>query len=463
VNKKPKILSVFTLVMINVIAVDSLRTVPITAKLGLPLVSYYLFAALAFFIPVALVAAELATAYPRNGGLYIWIKEAFGQRTGFASIWLQCIYNLIWFPTILLFIASTCAYLINPHLAHNQTFLTTTIISLFWLFTGLNCFGLRIASIISTIGAILGTLLPMIGIIIMAAIWLLKGHAPVNDFHVSLLPNFSDIKPLSMFVIVLFGLVGIEMSAVHAGDVENPKKDYPKAILYSAIMIMATLVLSALAILVVVPLPKLSLVTGLVHAYHLFFKAYHLEWMTNIVAGLIVIGSLSSVSTWMLGPLKGLVIAAHQSEMPHALYQLNRYQAPYRMLIIQALVFSVISLAFVYIPSINAAYWWLSDISAQLALVIYMIMFAAFIKLRFTQADRPRVYKVPGGQIGMWFIAGTGFLCSLFGFMIGFISPSQIPSAAKGLSIEMMLGLIVILIAVPFLLGSKHLKTKKPH
>jgi amino acid transporter len=462
VNKKPKILSVFTLVMINVIAVDSLRTVPITAKLGLPLVSYYLFAAIAFFIPVALVAAELATAYPRNGGLYIWIKEAFGQRTGFASIWLQCIYNLIWFPTILLFIASTCAYIINPKLAHHQGFLTTTIISLFWLFTGLNCFGLRIAGIISTIGAILGTLLPMIGIIIMAGVWLLQGHAPINDFHGSLIPDLSNAKPLSMFVIVLFGLIGIEMSAVHAGDVNNPQKDYPKAILYSAIMIMATLVLSALAILVVVPLPKLSLVTGLVHAYDLFFKSYHLEWMTHIVAGLIVIGSLSSVSTWMLGPLKGLVIAAHQSDMPHALYQLNRYQAPYRMLIIQALIFTVISLAFIYVPSINVAYWWLSDISAQLALVIYMIMFAAFIKLRFTQSQRPRVYKVPGGTIGMWLIAGLGFSCSLFGFLIGFISPSQIPSTAKGLSIQMMIALIFILIAVPFLLGTKHLKMKKP-
>jgi amino acid transporter len=120
VNKKPKILSVFSLVMINVIAVDSLRTVPITAKLGLPLVSYYLVAALCFFIPVALVAAELATTYPRNGGLFIWIKEAFGQQTGFASIWIQWIYNLIWFPTILMFIASTCAYLIRPELASDK-------------------------------------------------------------------------------------------------------------------------------------------------------------------------------------------------------------------------------------------------------------------------------------------------------------------------------------------------------
>ena len=118
--KKNKVLSVFSLVMMNVIAVDSLRTVPITAKLGLSLVSYYLVAAIAFFIPVALIAAELATTYPRTGGLFVWIKEAFGQRMGFSIIWLQWIYNLIWFPTILMFIASTCAYLIKPELAHDK-------------------------------------------------------------------------------------------------------------------------------------------------------------------------------------------------------------------------------------------------------------------------------------------------------------------------------------------------------
>ena len=444
--------------MINVIAVDSLRTVPITAKLGLPLVSYYIVAALAFFFPVALVAAELATTYPRNGGIYIWIKEAFGQRCGFAAIWLQWVYNLIWFPTILLFIASTCAFLIDPELVDNKQFIFLTIVSLFWFFTGLNCFGLRVASIISTIGAILGTLLPMLGIMGMAGYWLVSGHVPVNDFHQSIIPNLHTLHPLAMFIVVIFGLVGIEMSAIHAEDVDNPKKNYPKAIAYSAILIILSLVLSALAILVVVPVSHLSLVTGLIHAYGLFFEAYHLSWMTPIVAGLIVIGGLSGVSAWMIGPIKGLSIAAHASDIPKGIYVLNRFKAPYKMLMLQALIFTLISLCFVYIPSVNTAYWWLSDACSQLALVVYIMMFAAFIKLRFSQPDRERVYKVPGGEIGMWLIAGTGILCCGFAFLVGFISPSQIPGADKQLPLSMMIGLIALLIIIPFFLGKKHSK-----
>src|SRR5258708_37865689 len=95
--KPGKILSLFSLVMINVIAVDSLRTLPISAAYGYSLIFYYVLAALAFFIPSTLVSAELATGWPTIGGVYIWVREAFGNRWGFLAIWLQWIYNVVWY------------------------------------------------------------------------------------------------------------------------------------------------------------------------------------------------------------------------------------------------------------------------------------------------------------------------------------------------------------------------------
>src|SRR5262245_25822142 len=109
-----KILGVFSLVMINVIAVDSLRSLPFSATYGFSLIFYYLLAAICFFFPVALVAAELATGWPNKGGIYVWVREAFGERWGFLVIWLQWIYNVVWYPTILAFIAGTIAYLFDP-------------------------------------------------------------------------------------------------------------------------------------------------------------------------------------------------------------------------------------------------------------------------------------------------------------------------------------------------------------
>ena len=220
-NPPKRVLSVFSLVMINVIAVDNLRTLPISAELGCSLVVYYLLAALIFFIPMALVAAELATAYPSTGGLYVWVRQAFGRRVAFITIWLQWIYNITWYPTILVFIVTTMAYLFNPHLAQNRFYLLGTTVGLFWTMTLLNCFGMKISSVVSTFGALLGTLLPMIGIAILGLIWLLQGQPLAIDYPIHWFPSQHTLGNAPLFSAVLFGLLGIEMSAIHSKEVKN--------------------------------------------------------------------------------------------------------------------------------------------------------------------------------------------------------------------------------------------------
>ena len=100
--------------MINIIAVDSLRSLPISATYGLSIFFLYGLMALFFFIPCALVTAELATGWPNTGGIYVWVREAFGRRWGFFVIFMQWIYNIVWFPTIMAFIASTCHITLTP-------------------------------------------------------------------------------------------------------------------------------------------------------------------------------------------------------------------------------------------------------------------------------------------------------------------------------------------------------------
>lgn len=455
-NQSRRILSVFSLVMINVIAVDSLRTLPITAKLGVTLVSYYLVAAFAFFIPVALVAAELATAYPHTGGIYIWVREAFGRRAGFITIWLQWIYNVVWYPTILAFIAATMAYLFAPDLANNKFYLLGTIIPLFWLFTLLNCFGMKVSSIVSIIGALLGTLLPMIGIIVLGIVWMTQGRPVEISYPTSWIPDFSSLGNLSLFSAVLFGLLGMEMSAVHAEEVKNPQRDYPRALLFSTIIVFATLVLGSIAIIIVVPESQLSVVSGLIDAYAVFFDAYHLPWMTTLTAVLIIIGGLSGVSAWIIGPTKGLLIAARDGCIPPKFARVNQYGAPVTVLVTQGLIFTLLSSVFILFDSINAAYWILSAMCAQMALLVYVFMFSAAIKLRYSQPNQPRAYKIPGGKIGIWLIAGTGLLCCTLTILIGFFPPSQILIKNPLLFQALLVGGLIIFVMVPWLFSKKH-------
>ncbi|KTD21114.1 APC family permease [Legionella londiniensis] len=451
-----RVLSVFSLVMINVIAVDSLRTLPLSAKLGLSLISYYLIAAAVFFVPVALVAAELATSYPETGGIYIWVREAFGRRAGFITIWLQWIYNVVWYPTILAFIAATLAYLFAPEFANNKIYLLSTIIGLFWLFTLLNCFGMRVSSLVSVVGALIGTLLPMLGIIILGIIWMIQGRPVEIAYTDNWLLDFSALGNLSLFSAVLFGLLGMEMSAVHAEEVKNPQRDYPRALFYSTIIIFSTLVFGSLAIVIVVPNATLSVVSGLIDAYDTFFKAYNLPGMTRITAALIILGGLSGVSTWIIGPTKGLLVSARDGCIPHSLARVNQFGAPVAILITQGIIFTGLSSVFILLDSINAAYWLLSDLCAQLALLVYVFMFAAAIRLRYTNPLQTGAYKIPGGNAIMWLVSGAGILCCITAILIGFIPPAQIPVGNIVFFEGFLIGGLLLFVLVPWLLARKN-------
>lgn len=419
-----KSLSVFSLVMINVIAVDNLRSLPASAEYGLSLIFYYLLGAFLFMIPTALISAELATGWPSTGGMYIWVREAFGKRAALTSIWLLWIYNVVWFPTILAFLAAILAYLINPQLANHKIFVMYVVLIFFWLATFINSINMKISSLMSTIAALVGTILPMIFISLLGFSWLITGHTSQIEFSIkNFLPNLSNIDNLSYLTAVIFGLIGLEMSAVHAGEVKNPQRDYPRALLYSTLIILLSFILSALAIAVVVPKSQLSLVSGLIDAFNIFFHTFHIAWMTPVIACMIILGSLGGISAWVLGPIKGLLVASEDGLIPVFFQKTNRNNMPINMLFVQAILVSLLSLVFIFMPSVSSSFWLLSVLASQLALIYYLFIFAAAIKLRYSHGHVKRAYQIPGGKIGIWLIALIGMATSIAVFFFGFLPP----------------------------------------
>lgn len=456
-----KSLSVFSLMMINIIAVDSLRSLPISAEFGFTLIFYYVLAALVFFIPVALVAAELATGWPETGGLYVWVREAFGKRYGLVTIWLLWVYNVVWFPTILAFITSAIAYLISPGLAQNKIYLFATVVMIFWGATFLNFLGMKVSSFISMLGAIFGTLLPMLVIITLAGCWIGAGHplqVPLDWGH--FIPHIHSLNEVVLITGLLYGLVGMEMSAVHAGDVKDPQRDYPRALLGSTIIIFLSLTLSSLAVSFVVPKEKLSLVTGVFDAFEIFFNQYGMAWLDPIFIGLMILGGISGVSTWVIGPTKGLMVAAEDGCLPGKLMKKNQHGAPIYILWLQAILFTVLSSVFVFSESINASYWMLSALTAQLAMLVYVMMFLAAIRLRYKCPDHQRPYRVPGGNPVMILIAGMGFITCLFAICLGFVPPAVITIKHTAFYVGfLMIGMLSLVLSAWLISGmSKGLK-----
>lgn len=451
---KGKTLSVFTLIMINVIAIDNLRSLTAGAEYGFALVFFYILGAILFFIPTILVTAELATGWPTAGGVYVWVREAFGLRLGFLTIWLQWIYNVVWYPTIFTFVAGIVAYLIDPSLVESKSFMLTVILTAFWSVTILNCLGLKASSMLSVIGAIIGTILPMIFIAGLGFVWIYldkPSHVAftVKDFF----PNITSAHDLAFLTNILFGLMGIEMSSVHAGDVKNPNRDFPRALMISAVIIMTTLVFACLAITIVVPKNELTLVSGLIDAFGIFFNAYQMSWCIPIIALLIILGSMGSASTWILGPARGMLIASEDNKLPTIFARRNKNDMPVGILLLQGIIVTVLSMVFFVMPSVNSSYWVLSNLTAQLALIFYILLFAAAIRLRYKHANVARAYRIPGGKFGIWLVCSVGIITCLGAIILGFLPPSQM-SVGNVLQYEAILVFgIVICCLPPFLLN----------
>jgi putative glutamate/gamma-aminobutyrate antiporter len=447
-----KTLTVFSLIMINVIAVDSLRALPINALYGFSLVFYYLIGGIFFLIPTALVAAELATGWPATGGIYVWLREAFGKRAGFIIIWLQWLYNIVWYPTIMSFLAATLTYIFAPELATNKAYMVTMVLLMFWGATFANWYGMRVSSWVSTIAALVGTLLPMLFMIVLVSIWLFNGRPSNIDFTWnSFMPKVNSVNDLALLTMVLFSLIGMEMSAVHAGDVKDPQRSYPRALFISAALIIVSLTLASLAISIVIPLAKIQLASGLMDSFSIFFTSFHMPWMIPFIVIFIILGGFGAVSAWVIGPTKGLMIAAADGAAPKFFEAKNKHDVPTRILVLQGVITTILSSAFIFMPTINSAFSLLSAITGQVAIIVYLGIFAAVIKLRYSKPNVKRAYRIPGGKVGLWIVAGLGFILCAIVLVLGFFPPSQIPIGNVYVYETLLIGGVVLICGLPLL------------
>ncbi|MGD9592713.1 MAG: APC family permease [Candidatus Berkiella sp.] len=451
-----KFLGVFSLALINVAAIVSLRNLSFMVEYGFAAIIFYLVAAALFFIPTALVCAELATAWPEAIGIYGWVARAFGPRIGFIAQWMNWMFSIASFPTVLTFLAATIAYLIDPTLAQNKYFMFCSIVGIFWILTLLNFLGMKTSALVSTIGAFLGTVIPGLLIIVLAAIWLMMGKPIELDVSsAALIPHFS-LGNIVFFGAVVLGLAGMEMSAFYANETQNPKSVYPKAILLSTLLILGISILGSLAMAVVVP--KISIVSGVMQVFNVFFNDFGMGWAVKLIALMAMIGSFAGNNTWIIGPAKGLHHALETGAMPKWLSKKNKQDQPVAILVAQATLGTLLALAFFLMPSVDIAFWLVTAITTQFAMAMYILVFAAAIKLRLNHPQIPRPYKIPGGLLGLALIAGSGIFICLTCFGLGFMPPDQFKESLSLQHLFVFEGYLVaglILFSLPAMLSHR--------
>ncbi|MBF8262964.1 MAG: amino acid permease [Parachlamydiales bacterium] len=415
--------------MLNVAMVMSLRGLPIIAKEGMTMFFYIFFSTVLFLIPVSLVSAELVTGWP-EGGVYRWVKEAFGSRLGFVAIWLQWIQNIIWCSTVLTFIAATIAYMFfDQALATNKIFIVSVSLIIYWSAIFINSCGIKTASWITTLFVLSGTIFPGLLIIAFGLIWFFQGQplAFVQDATSNLLPDFSNFESIAFLAGTILLFAGMEIAAVHAKNMNNPQKDYPRSVFISVLIILFVFSFGALSIGSIIPINDISLTAGIMQGFQELLTLFHIKWLLPVIGFLVCFGTIGGIIAWVGGPSKGLLATAKSGEIPPFFHYQNKNGVQTHILWIQGLIVTALAFVFVIIPDVNVAYFLLTSLTATLYLFMYLLMYAAALRLKYSKSEVFRSYQVPGGKLGMWIISGIGLLAVLFAIVVSYFPPSQLP------------------------------------
>lgn len=398
------------------------------ATYGLGAVFFLLLAVVAFLIPAGMVATELATTWQRDGGVFVWVGEAFGEEAGFLATWLQWLQDVIFWTVILTGSAAMLAYGFGWEAgAENKVYVVSIVVGTILLTSILTMFGLRSTGWVGTVGSLAGTIVPGVALVAFAIVYLVQGHASHISLEASeLIPDLTDPQNLAFAISTIMIFAGIELMGTRVEEIRDPARTYPRATFTSIALATLLLIPTVLAIAVLVPATELTITAGIVQAMQTVFDSvWHLSWVPALFAVALLIDSVGEIAGWMAGTPVAMAMAADRGFLPERFGRVTG-QVARPVLLAQAVIGSIISVVFIFVPNVEGVFWVLSALLVQLYLLMYMLLFAAVWWLRRSRPDQPRPWRIPGGLAGITLVCGVGLVFSVAAFLVGFLPPSSL-------------------------------------
>jgi len=444
-----RVLRTRDLVLLNIAAIVGLRWLSTAAKIGPASLSLWVLGLLAFFIPSALAVLELSSRIPGEGGFYLWTKSAFGDLHGFIAGWSYWVSNLVFFPSTLLFGAGVSVYIAGGPwigLAESAGYNAVFCLVSLWAITALNIVGLGRAKWLQNIGGIATWLVAALILAGGAVAW--HRFGPATAFTpASLQPDLGSLAALTTFATIAFAYSGLELGPLMGGEIQDPRKQLPRAILISGVVIAAVYMAGTASLLIALPAQQIDLIGGIPQALAAVGDRLGVALFGPLTAALIVISNIGGISAWMNGTARLPFVVGVDRYLPKALGALHpRHGSPHVALLTQSAITTLVLLAAISGSTVHDAFVVLVDMTLILGFLPLLYIFASLPVLRRRgDAKSAAVTQVPGGRFGCWVVSGCGFATTLLAIVTSMVPPE---GAGIGVFLAKVLGGSSLLILV---------------
>ena len=459
-------LSFFGFFAITASMVMTVYEYPTFASSGLHLVFFLVVGGVLWFLPVAMCAAEMATVKGwESGGIFAWVGKTLGPRWGFAALFYQWFQITVGFVTMAFFILAAFSYVVKwDALYENPVVMFFGVAIIVWALTLTQLGGTKLTAKISKVGFLGGIVLP-VGVLLAGLIaYFATGGASQLSLDLSpstIVPDFTKIDTLVIFASFILAYMGIEASASHINELENPSRSYPLAMIILCVLAIALDAIGGMAVATTLPASTLdgNMSYGVIEAFEAIFATHFgMGWIVFAVALLLALGVLAEISAWIVGPSRALLDAAREGILPPSFAKLNKNGVNVKTVVLQAVLVTFWdavlcgSMALSGGSSSSVAYLTAIGLTVVIYLVAYVLFFLAYFKLVFKHRDLERSFQLPGGTPVKAIVAGVGMFMTLATLVVSFF-PSSALSSQADLVYEATLAVsFVVSVAIPFVI-----------
>jgi amino acid transporter len=421
-----RVLGLRDVVLLYVMAIVSPQWFSTAAQTGAGSLALWALALIVFFVPCGFAVMEMNSRYAGEGGLYVWVKQAFGELTGFIVGWCYVVSNLVFFPTVLLFLTAAAAYgVAAPRLKESYVFNAVLSLSVLWLVVGANIVGLARAKWIPNAGAVVMVI--MVAILAGAAIILERRFGTATTFAGALVPDIADPALVKSFATMMLGLVGFELAPLMGGEISEPRRVIPRAIVLSGLLVVAFYVVGTWALLAALPREQIEALSGVPEAIATIAERLGMPALGPIVSLLMALGSVGVLAAWVTGGVRMPYVVGVDRYLPPALGRLHpRWRTPVIALVVVGVLTTALVVLALAGATVGEAYQVLVDMTIVLTFIPLVYLFAALPALRSKRVgEHNSVLRVPGGTAGVVLVTALGVSSTLLSIVFALAPPER--------------------------------------